>query len=139
MGIPSPRSVKEVQKLTERITVLNRFISKSSERCQPFFDTLRKNKNFKWMEKCKVALQQLKTYLSSPPLLSKPPNSERPYVYLAVLETMVSTVLVRDVEQKRLPVYYTSKTLLDAERRYRQMEKLALALTYTAVDTEIYA
>ncbi|KAL5857461.1 hypothetical protein ACOSQ3_004919 [Xanthoceras sorbifolium] len=47
-GIPSPRSVKEVQKLIGRIMALNRFISKSSKRCHLFFDTLRKNKNFEW-------------------------------------------------------------------------------------------
>ncbi|KAL5855075.1 hypothetical protein ACOSQ4_004877 [Xanthoceras sorbifolium] len=42
---------------------LNRFISKSSKRCHPFFDTLRKNNNFEWTEKCETALQQLKTYI----------------------------------------------------------------------------
>ena len=44
LDIPSPKCVKDVQRLTGKIAALTRFISKSSERCQPFFDILKKNK-----------------------------------------------------------------------------------------------
>ena len=37
----SPKTVKEVQKLTGRITALNRFISKALDKCFPFFKTLK--------------------------------------------------------------------------------------------------
>ena len=46
LDIPSPKCVKDVQRLTGKIAALTRFISKSSERCQPFFDILKKNKEF---------------------------------------------------------------------------------------------
>ncbi|XP_059650555.1 uncharacterized protein LOC132296362 [Cornus florida] len=36
-----PRTIKEVQALTGRIAALSRFISKLSDRCKPFFDTIR--------------------------------------------------------------------------------------------------
>ena len=36
-----PRTVKEVQKLTGRIAVLSRFASKVTEKCLPFFKTLK--------------------------------------------------------------------------------------------------
>ncbi|XP_022859188.1 uncharacterized protein LOC111379980 [Olea europaea var. sylvestris] len=49
-------------------------------------------------------------------------------MYLAVLETAVSRVLVRQEDEKQLPIYYVSKALLDAETRYSQLEKLALSL-----------
>ena len=39
---------------------------------------------------------------------------------------------MRDVEGKQHPVYYVSKTLVDAETRYTQLEKLALALVIAA-------
>ena len=39
---------------------------------------------------------------------------------------------MRDVEGKQHPVYYVSKTLVDAETRYTQLEKLALALVTVA-------
>ena len=37
LDMPSPSSVKEVQRLTGRIAALSRFVSRSSDKCQPFF------------------------------------------------------------------------------------------------------
>ncbi|KAK1587454.1 hypothetical protein Q3G72_013021 [Acer saccharum] len=79
-----------------------------------------------------TALQDLKTYLKSPPLLSKPKDNEVLFIYLAVSNTAVSAVLVREEESNQHPVYYVSKTLLDAETRYSRLEKLALALVMAA-------
>ena len=36
-----PRTVKEVQKLTGRIVTLNRFVSRVTDKCLPFFKTLK--------------------------------------------------------------------------------------------------
>ena len=41
-------------------------------------------------------------------------------------------MLVLEEESKQFPVYYVSKSLLDAETRYTQPEKLALALVTAA-------
>jgi hypothetical protein len=41
-----PVSVKDVQKLTGRVTTLNRFIPRAVERSLPFFQVLRSTKNF---------------------------------------------------------------------------------------------
>ena len=93
--IPSPTSVKEVQKLTGRIEALSRFISRLSNKSQGFFGTLKNPKDFQWMEECESALHELKAYLTTPPLLSKPLLSEVMLLYLAVSEHAVSVVLVR--------------------------------------------
>ncbi|KAL5545437.1 hypothetical protein UlMin_005124 [Ulmus minor] len=37
LDMESPRKVKEVQSLTRRVAALNRFISKATDKCQPFF------------------------------------------------------------------------------------------------------
>ena len=42
-----PRNRKEVQKLTRMMAALNRFISRSAERCRPFFLLLHKWKEFR--------------------------------------------------------------------------------------------
>ena len=41
IDMTSPKTVKEVQKLTGRIAALNRFISKATDKCLPFFKTLK--------------------------------------------------------------------------------------------------
>ena len=63
----SPKNKREVQRLTGRVAALNRFISRSTDKCLPFYDVLRGNKKFEWSEECKNAFQQLKRYLASPP------------------------------------------------------------------------
>ena len=51
------RKLKEVQKLTGMTTSLNRFISRSADRCKPFFQLLNKWKGFEWIEECVLAFQ----------------------------------------------------------------------------------
>ncbi|KAL5843565.1 hypothetical protein ACOSQ4_009523 [Xanthoceras sorbifolium] len=132
MDLRSPKSIKDVQKLTGRLAALNRFISKSSEKCKHFFDVLRKSKSFDWNQTSEDAFQNIKRYLVDPPLLSKPKEGEKLLLYLAVSETAISAVLVREEDGKQLLVYYINKTLLDAETRYTQLEKLAIALVTAA-------
>ena len=79
---------------------------------------MRKNKAFEWNDECEKALQDLKEYLTSLPLLSKPKDNETLLMYLAVSNTAVSAVLVREENDRQYPVYYVSKALLDSETRY---------------------
>ena len=41
-NLRSPRNLKEVQKLTGMAAALNRFISRSADRCRPFFQLINK-------------------------------------------------------------------------------------------------
>ncbi|KFK43840.1 hypothetical protein AALP_AA1G180400 [Arabis alpina] len=128
----SPKSKQEVQRLTGRVAALNRFISRSTDKCLPFYDTLRKNRKFEWTEKCEDAFRQLKEYLASPPVLAKPVHGEPLFLYRAVSETAVSGVLVGEERGEQKPIFYISKSLTEAETRYPVMEKLALSVLTTA-------
>ena len=37
LDMPPPSNIKEVQRLTGRIVALSRFVSRASDKCQPFF------------------------------------------------------------------------------------------------------
>ncbi|GFS37316.1 hypothetical protein Acr_00g0051350 [Actinidia rufa] len=71
--------------LTGRVAALNRFVSKSADKCLPFFKILRKNQIFQWNEESETAFQQLKEYLRSPPLLTVLTSSEDLFVYFIYL------------------------------------------------------
>ena len=104
-----PRCTKEIQRLTGRVAALGRFISKSVERCLPFFKSLRKTNNFTWSEDCQRAYDSLKEVLAVPPLLAKPKAGEKLYLYLAATHEAVGSVLVREDNMKvQRPMYYTS-------------------------------
>ena len=94
-SLQPPRNPKEVQKLAGMTAALNRFISRSADRCRPFFLLLHKWKGFKWTEECAMAFQQLKEYLSRPPIMSSPEVDEVLFAYLVVASYAVSFVLLR--------------------------------------------
>ena len=50
-----PRNPKEVQKLKGMTAALYRFISRSADRCRPFFLLMNKWKGFEWTEECVFA------------------------------------------------------------------------------------
>ena len=78
-----------------------------------------------------MVFDNLKAYLSSPPLLSPSKLGEELYLYLAVSQAAVSAALVREEDRSQRLVYFTSRVLRGAEKRYPQMEKLAFALITT--------
>ncbi|XP_050217341.1 uncharacterized protein LOC126668172 [Mercurialis annua] len=126
-----PRSIHEVQKLNGRITALGRFMSCSAKRCLPFFKTLKQIKNFTWTAECQQAFEELKSFLSSPPLLARPDPGDVLYLYISCSDETIAGVLVSEKGGEQYPIYYISKVLRDAELRYPKLEKLALCV-YTA-------
>ena len=127
---PPPKEREEVQSLNDKVAALNRFVSRVTDKCLPFFCTLKKS--FEWTAKCQQAFEDLKTYLSSPPLLSPLRPREKLFLYLAVSPVAVNAALLREEDKVQKPVYYASRALRGVEERYPPMEKLAFALVTTA-------
>ena len=100
----------------------------SSDKCRPFFQALKKRSGFEWGAECEQAFEDLKAYLASPPLLTSPSPGDKLTLYLAVSEHAISAVLLKTKDGDQLPIYYISRTLLDAETRYLPLEKLVYAL-----------
>ena len=126
-----PRTIREVQRLTGRLAALRRFISKLAERCLPFFDTLRgatSTKTVEWTPACQATFEELKSYLSTPPLLTTASPSEPLSLYLSASNAAVGAVLIKDEGGRQQPIYYVSQVLKDAETRYPSVEKFAYAL-----------
>ncbi|KAM1623487.1 hypothetical protein ACFX1T_021600 [Malus domestica] len=92
----SPTTLKKIQSLTGRAATLNHFLSRSTDRCKPFFKAIKRAQRDKWDEECEKAFQDLKKYLTSPPLLSKLEADEDLYIYLAISEVTVSSALIRE-------------------------------------------
>lgn len=128
-----PSTIKQVQSLIGRNIALNRFVSKSLDKCKGFFKAIKVvGKNFVWTTECEEAFQKIKEHLGSPPLLSKPLEGETLILYLAVSDFSVSVVLVREELNAQSHVYYVNKRFLDAETRYSSIEKLVYSLIVVA-------
>ena len=110
------------------IAALSRFISKSADRCRPFYLLIKKWKGFEWSEDCIAAFQKLKEYLSQPLIMSSLASDEVLYAYIAVAPHAVSLVLIQEDNSLQRLVYYVSKSLHEAEIRYSPLEKEILAV-----------
>ena len=101
------KTVKEVQSLNGKITALNKFVSRATNKCLLFFRILKRS--FEWTDKCQQVFKNIKLYLSSPPLLSSSKLEEELYLYLTVLQAAVSVALVREEDWLQKPVYFTNR------------------------------
>ena len=70
LELEPPRTVKAVQSLNGKVVALNKFVSKATDKCLPFFRVLKKS--FEWTDECQKAFEDLKKYLSSPHYLARP-------------------------------------------------------------------
>ena len=94
MELAPLKTVKDVQSLNGKIATLNKFVSRATDKCLPFFRTLKRS--FEWTDECQQTFENLKVYISSPPLLSPSKPGEELYLYLAVSQVAVSAALVRE-------------------------------------------
>ncbi|XP_057808507.1 uncharacterized protein LOC131022985 [Salvia miltiorrhiza] len=132
MDMTPPRGIKEVQTLNGRITALSRFISRTAKRSMPFFKILRKGTKFQWTAECRMVFEDLKVYLAELPTLTKLVPGEVLYLYIAVGEESVSSVLIREEGNHQRPIYFVSRIIQGPELNYTEIEKAALAVMVTA-------
>ena len=103
------KNIKEMQSLNGKVAALNKFVSRATDKCLPFFHTLKKS--FEWTTECQQAFEDLKAYLSSLPLLSPSKVGEELFLYLAVSLAAINVALVREEDRMQKPVNYTNRAL----------------------------
>ena len=91
------QNTKEIQSLTGQVAALNRFVSKATDKCLPFFKVLKKA--FEWTDECQKVFEDLKAYLTMAPLLSPSVVGEELYLYLAVTPHAVCSALIREEDK----------------------------------------
>ncbi|GJX48073.1 reverse transcriptase domain-containing protein [Tanacetum coccineum] len=135
LSLPSPRCLKDVQRLKRKLASLNWFLAKSAEKSLPFFKTLKKctrKSDFYWTTEAEEAFKQMKQLIAELPMLVAPMEKEELIVYLAAAKETVSAVLMTEQEAKQMPIYFVSRALRGPEVNYTSMEKLVLALVHAS-------
>ena len=125
-SMPPPEDKKGIQRLLGITNYLAKFIPNYSEKTTVLRELLHKDTEFCWLQQHQEAFEALKTELTSP--------STRQYY-----DVKKPVVLTCDASQSGIgaallqnekPVAYASRALTETERRYAQIEKELLAITF---------
>jgi hypothetical protein len=135
---------EKVQRLTGCMAALSRFISRLGKKGLPFYKLLKKVDKFQWTAEAQEALDALKKFLTTPPVL-KPPRQGTPdqpaedlLLYISYTTHVVSTALVVERAEEghtypvQRPVYFISEVLGPSKKKYPQVQKLLYAVLLTA-------
>jgi hypothetical protein len=128
-----PTTKKELRQLIGKINFVRRFISNLLGRIEPFMELvkIKANDEFRWGAEQQQAFEDIKEYLSKPPVLVPPRQGKPFHVYLSVGDTSIASVIVQVHDGKERVVFYLNRRMLDAETRYPEIEKLCLCLFFT--------
>ena len=77
-----------------------------------------------------MAFQQLKEYLSRPPIMSRPEVDEVLFAYIVVASHAMSLVLIRVDNGVQRLVYYVSKSLHEADVYFLPLERAILTVVH---------
>lgn len=118
---PIKNNLKGAQRLTGCLAALGHFISCLGERRMPLYKHLKKSKQFQWIEEVQQAVDLLKDFLTTPPVLVSLAANETILLYITVTTKVVRAALV--VEHKEghnlevhRPVYFISEILSNQNR-----------------------
>jgi hypothetical protein len=121
-----------MQKFLGKLNYLSQFIFNLSGNISAFVSILwLKNKaEFTWGADQQRAFDDIKSYLSSPPVMKAPVTGILFRLYIVAEDAVFGSVLMQIMEGKEHIIRYLSWHLIDAETRYFVIEKLCLSLFY---------
>ena len=99
---------------------------------------LKVDQEFIWGEEQQLSVDEIKNYLTNPPVLI-PPQQGKPFrLYLSTDGMVIGSALIQEFEGKERVIYYLSRRLIDAETRYSAIEKLCLCLYFSCIKLRHY-
>jgi hypothetical protein len=117
MRMEAPQSQKKVQRLIGCMAALSRFISRLGEKGLPVYKLLKKVDKFQWTSEAQEALDALKKFLTTPPVL-KPPRRATPtqpaedlLLYISCTTHVVSTALVVERAEEGMHTQYNTLSI----------------------------
>ena len=128
--LPPPTSVREVRSFLGHAGFYRRFIQDFSKIARQLTLLLQKDVPFVFGEKCQQAFDTLKEILTSAPVM-QPPDWSQPFELMCdASDYAVGAVLGQRRDKKLHAIYYSSRTLNDAQLNYATTEKELLVVVF---------
>ena len=133
-----PSTKEELVSFLQMVAYLSRYISRLSSRCEPLRRLTKANAKFEWETKQQRAFEDLKTALTTGPvLIPYRPGRETLVIYDGSPDGLGGAVLQKTTNGYQ-PVHYVSRSLTDTEKLYSQIEREALAAEFSTRRLQMY-
>jgi hypothetical protein len=128
---PAPTNLTELRGFLGMVNYYNNYVDGLATIAEPLHKLMRKGVVWKWTSACNEAFQQVKSMLTSAPLLTHFDLNLPIVVHCDASQYGLGVVLSHIMEDgSERPVSYGSRTLTLAERNYATVEKEGLALVF---------
>lgn len=128
--LEAPKDVPGLRRLLGMVNHVGKFIPMLAELTKPLRDMLKRDNEWMWGADQETAFQKVKEILISAPVLDHY-NANKPTKISADASSYgIGGVLMQKSKDHWKPIFYASRSLTDAESRYAQIEKEALAMTW---------
>lgn len=132
LNFPRPNNFTELKRFIGLASWYRRFVQNFSLIAAPLHNLTKGNKKtkFVWSKTAEDAFLNLKTLLTSAPVVSCPDYNKPFIIQCDASNEGIGAVLVQKTEDTDQPVAYLSRKLNDCEKRYSASEKELLSVVY---------
>ena len=131
LALTTPTNVREIRGFLGCIRYYRRFIKDYAQKALPLTELLKKEEEFSWNPERQSAFEELKLTLSQAPILFPPDWTKDFHVTLDASGWCLGAILWQfDHSNRESPVYYASRQMSSAEKKYTTIERKALAVIY---------
>ena len=126
-----PKNIKQLRSFLGAIGYYRKFIYNFAQIAKPLYELTKKNVPFVWTDTTNKAFVELKNKIISAPILS-PPVFEKPFIIRTDASKYgIGGVLIQlDENNDEKPIYFESRTLVNAELNYSITDLEGLAAYY---------
>lgn len=130
--MPPPKDVSGVQRFIGMINFVGKYIPNKSQILKPISELLSAKSQWYWGNKQQAAFEQLKQLLTSTPQLAFYDLSRPTMISADSSQSGLGGVLLQQQPDKTWkPISYISRTLTESEKNYSNIEREALAVTWS--------
>lgn len=125
---PAPTNITGVRSFLGLAGYYRKFVRNFSQIASAISELLHKNKRFEWKEEQRIAFEELKSAVTSAPVLI-PPDDSKPYVVTTDASGFaIGAALSQDQGRGLQPIAFMSKKMLPRETHYPVHEQELLAV-----------
>ena len=127
---PIPHNVTQLKSFVGMVMFYSKFLRNLNVILSPMYNLLKKSEKWIWSEECQRAFESCKRELCGDHILTHY-DAKKPIVITCdASDDGISGVLSHRVNGDELPVFFVSRTLSNAEKKYPILHREALAIVF---------